>query len=258
MHHERDVQALQQRDARVIRAGAVHDYAINRGLGGQLAVGALTQEETMKNLSLASAASMALTASLAQAEQLTVFGPWLGPDQENVEAVLAAFAEASGHDVRYVGSDSFEQQILVDAEAGSAANVSVFPQPGLAADMASRGFLTPLADGTADWVRANYAAGQSRVDLGTYAGADDLRGIGQRPPYIARLGVDAIWVSPFLTSPMADFGYDISDFRDVDPVFGTLADFDAVVETAYGLGLQGVFQPRYAAPQNPLGLVRCR
>jgi alpha-glucoside transport system substrate-binding protein len=111
------------------------------------------QEDSMKHILLAGAAAMALTASLAHAEQVTVFGPWLGPDQENVEAVLAAFAEASGNDVRYVGSDSFEQQILVDAEAGSAANVSVFPQPGLAADMASRGFLTPLADGTADWVR---------------------------------------------------------------------------------------------------------
>jgi len=128
----------------------------------------------MKQLLLTGAAALALTAgaNFAAAEQLTVFGPWLGPDQENAEAVLAAFAEASGHDVRYVGSDSFEQQILVDAEAGSAANVSVFPQPGLAADMASRGFLTPLAGGTADWVRENYAAGQSWVDLGTYAGPD--------------------------------------------------------------------------------------
>lgn len=75
--------------------------------------------------------------------------------------------------MRYVGSDSFEQQILVDAEAGSAPpNVAVFPQPGLASDMASRGFLAPLAEGTGDWIRDNYAAGQSWVDLGTYAGPD--------------------------------------------------------------------------------------
>ncbi|MGI9420233.1 MAG: ABC transporter substrate-binding protein [Geminicoccaceae bacterium] len=124
-------------------------------------------------------ATLALAASSAFAEQVTVFGPWLGPDQENVEAVLSAFAEASGHDVRYVGSDTLEQQILVDAEAGSAPNVTVFPQPGLASDMAGRGFLTPLADGTADWIRENYAAGQSWVDLGTYAdenGDDQLYG----------------------------------------------------------------------------------
>ena len=126
----------------------------------------------MKHLLYAGSAAIALTAGMAGAEQVTVFGPWLGPDQENVEAVLSVFAEKSGHDVRYVGSDSFEQQIVVDAEAGSAPNVAVFPQPGLAADMAKRGFLTPLADGTADWTRENYAAGQSWVDLGTYTGKD--------------------------------------------------------------------------------------
>ncbi|MGB5556627.1 MAG: ABC transporter substrate-binding protein [Paracoccaceae bacterium] len=132
----------------------------------------------MKHVLCASAAALALTAGLVSAEshlagqQITVFGPWLGPDQENVEAVLADFAAKTGADVRYVGSDSFEQQIVVDAEAGSAPNVAVFPQPGLAADMAKRGFLTPLADGTADWVRENYAAGQSWVDLGTYTGPD--------------------------------------------------------------------------------------
>ena len=121
---------------------------------------------------LALSAGMALANSHMAGEQVTVFGPWLGPDQENAEAVLAEFANLTGADVRYVGSDSFEQQIRVDAEAGSAPNIAVFPQPGLAADMARDGFLTPLADGTADWVRANYAAGQSWVDLGTYAGAD--------------------------------------------------------------------------------------
>ena len=126
----------------------------------------------MKRNLFAGAAALAMTTSAAWAEQVTVFGPWLGPDQENVEAVLSAFAEASGHDVRYTGSDSFEQQILVDAEAGSPPNIAVFPQPGLASDMASRGFLSPLADGTGDWIRENYAAGQSWVDLGTYADAD--------------------------------------------------------------------------------------
>lgn len=132
----------------------------------------------MKKVMFAGAAIAALasTASFAgshlSGEQVTVFGPWLGPDQENVEAVLAEFANQTGADVRYVGSDSFEQQIRVDAEAGSAPNVAVFPQPGLAADMARDGFLTPLADGTGDWIRDNYAAGQSWVDLGTYAGAD--------------------------------------------------------------------------------------
>ncbi len=158
----------------------------------------------MKRLLLAGAGALALTAGAVSAEQVTVFGPWLGPDQENAEAVLAAFATASGHDVRYVGSDSFEQQIMVDAEAGSAPNVAVFPQPGLASDMASRGFLTALADGTGDWVRDNYAAGQSWVDLGTYAnadGADELFG------FFYKIDVKSlVWYVP---ENFEDAGYDV-------------------------------------------------
>ena len=66
----------------------------------------------------------------------------------------------------------------------------------------------------------------------------DLPGITTRLEYIASLGVDAIWISPFAKSPMKDFGYDISDYREVDPVFGTLADFDALVSRAHALGLR--------------------
>ena len=69
-------------------------------------------------------------------------------------------------------------------------------------------------------------------------GIGDLRGITRRLPYIASLGVDAIWISPFFTSPMKDFGYDVSDYRDVDPMFGTLADFDTLVRSAHGQGLK--------------------
>jgi alpha-glucosidase len=69
-------------------------------------------------------------------------------------------------------------------------------------------------------------------------GVGDLLGIVQRIPYIASLGVDAIWISPFFKSPMKDFGYDVSDYCDVDPMFGTLADFDAVVKTAHKFGVR--------------------
>ncbi len=148
----------------------------------------------MKKQILAAAAALFLGVNISLAEQVTVFGPWLGPDQENVEAVLSAFAEKSGHDVRYVGSDSFEQQILVDAEAGSAPNVAVFPQPGLAADMARRGFLTPLKPGTGDWIRENYAAGQSWVDLGTYA---DQNGKEQLFGFFYKVDVKSlVWYVP--------------------------------------------------------------
>jgi alpha-glucosidase len=69
-------------------------------------------------------------------------------------------------------------------------------------------------------------------------GIGDLRGIAMRLPYVATLGVDAIWISPFFKSPMHDFGYDISDYCDVDPRFGTLADFDALVAEAHRLKLR--------------------
>ncbi|NIY72876.1 alpha-glucosidase [Marivivens donghaensis] len=69
-------------------------------------------------------------------------------------------------------------------------------------------------------------------------GVGDLCGIVERLPHIASMGVDAIWISPFFTSPMRDFGYDVSDYCDVDPMFGSLADFDAVVETAHSHGIR--------------------
>ncbi|PRX38118.1 alpha-glucosidase [Meinhardsimonia xiamenensis] len=69
-------------------------------------------------------------------------------------------------------------------------------------------------------------------------GVGDLRGITERLPYVASLGVDAIWISPFFRSPMKDYGYDVSDYCDVDPLFGTLADFDALVARAHELGLR--------------------
>ena len=158
----------------------------------------------MKTSLYAGVAAVALSAGIAQAEQLTVFGPWLGPDQENVEAVLSRFAEVSGHDVRYVGSDSFEQQIVIDAEAGSAPNVAAFPQPGLAADFARRGFLAPLAAGTDDWVRENYAAGQSWVDLGTYAGPD-----GNKDLYGFFYKVDVKSLVWYVPENFEDAGYEI-------------------------------------------------
>jgi alpha-glucosidase len=69
-------------------------------------------------------------------------------------------------------------------------------------------------------------------------GIGDLRGITERLPYVADLGVDAIWLSPIFTSPMADMGYDVSDYTDIDPIFGSLADFDAMLARAHELGLK--------------------
>ncbi len=77
-------------------------------------------------------------------------------------------------------------------------------------------------------------------------GIGDLAGITSRLGYVASLGVDAIWISPFYASPMADFGYDISDYRAVDPIFGTLADFDALVARARELDLKVMIDQVYA------------
>ena len=69
-------------------------------------------------------------------------------------------------------------------------------------------------------------------------GIGDLNGITRRLGHVADLGVDAVWISPFFVSPMKDFGYDVADYTDVDPVFGALADFDALVAEAHRLGLK--------------------
>lgn len=69
-------------------------------------------------------------------------------------------------------------------------------------------------------------------------GIGDLKGIAERLDYVAALGVDAIWLSPFFTSPMKDMGYDVADYCNVDPLFGTLDDFDAVISKAHRLGLK--------------------
>jgi alpha-glucosidase len=72
----------------------------------------------------------------------------------------------------------------------------------------------------------------------TGEGSGDLAGITSRLAHVASLGVDAVWLSPFFKSPMADMGYDVSDYCDVDPMFGTLEDFDALVAEAHRLGLK--------------------
>jgi alpha-glucosidase len=69
-------------------------------------------------------------------------------------------------------------------------------------------------------------------------GVGDLAGIIGRLEHVASLGVDAIWLSPFFASPMKDFGYDVADYRAVDPIFGTMEDFDALLERAHALGLK--------------------
>ncbi|MBI1418256.1 MAG: extracellular solute-binding protein [Limimaricola sp.] len=137
-------------------------------------------------------------------QEVTILGPWLGPDQENVQNMLNYFEAATGAKVSYVGSDSFEQQIRIDTQAGSAPNLAAFPQPGLMGDLAKLGYLTPLPDGTADWVKNNYAAGQSWVDLGTAQGAD-----GQNHLYGFFYKVDVKSLVWYVPENFADAGYEV-------------------------------------------------
>lgn len=145
-----------------------------------------------KKSALAGAATLALAASVTPAmaadyqgpnlkgEVLTITCPWTGAEEGIFKKVIATFEKGTGATVKHSCSQSSEQQIVIDIKAGSPSNISVFPQPGLAANMAAIGGLTPLGDKTKAWVKANYAAGNSWADLGTYkskAGKDEFYGL---------------------------------------------------------------------------------
>ncbi|MFF8829170.1 alpha-amylase family glycosyl hydrolase [Streptomyces sp. NPDC015131] len=84
-------------------------------------------------------------------------------------------------------------------------------------------------------------------------GVGDLRGARERLPHLARLGVDAVWLTPFYASPQADGGYDVADYRAVDPLFGDLADADDLVRTAHELGLRVIVDivPNHTSDRHP-------
>jgi alpha-glucosidase len=92
-----------------------------------------------------------------------------------------------------------------------------------------------------------------RAGRGAGEGAGDLAGITAHLDHLSWLGVDAIWLSPFYKSPMKDFGYDVSDYEDVDPVFGTLDDFDELLAAAHERGLRVIvdFVPNHTSDQHP-------
>jgi len=96
--------------------------------------------------------SWAESAPDLKGKTVTIAGPWITPEDDFFRNGLAYFEHATGAEVVYTGSDSFEQQIFIDVEAGSAPNIAIFPQPGLAAVMAAKGQLFPLAEGTGAWV----------------------------------------------------------------------------------------------------------
>ncbi|WP_328803848.1 ABC transporter substrate-binding protein [Paracoccus xiamenensis] len=199
----------------------------------------------MKQKLLISAAMIALTSGIAQAQmkfpvgedttfnwdsleafkaahgdlagqEVTVLGPWLGGDKDLFESVIPYFEEATGVDVKYSGSDSFEQQIVIDAEAGSPPDVAIFPQPGLAAGLAAKGQLKPLPDEVGTWITENYAAGDSWAKLVTYKGPDGADHV-YAFPYKADVK-SLVWYVP---ENLEDAGYEVPE---------TLEDLKALTE----------------------------
>lgn len=139
-------------------------------------------------------------------QTLTLAGPWLTADEENLNKVIDIFEAATGAKVEHAGSDSFEQQIVIDIKAGSPPNIAIFPQPGLAANMAALGGLVPLSGETKEWVKNNYAAGQSWVDLGSYP---DENGQDQFYGFFYKVNVKSlVWYSP---DNFEDNGYEVPE-----------------------------------------------
>ncbi|MEM9716988.1 MAG: ABC transporter substrate-binding protein [Pseudomonadota bacterium] len=139
-----------------------------------------------------------------EGEVITIAGSMEGKDEENLNAMVSCFEEATGADVKYSGSRDFAALIVADLRSGNAPNISIFPQPGLAGDMAADGFLTPLGADAAAWMTGNYGAGQSWVDLGTYA---DPNGNDQFYGFAFKQDLKSlVWYSP---EQFEDNGYEI-------------------------------------------------
>jgi alpha-glucoside transport system substrate-binding protein len=168
-------------------------------------------------------------------QKLTIWGPWReGGDQEQFLSVVAYFEDATGVDVEYGSSENYEQQAQIDAAAGSSANITVLPQPGLLADMAAKGYLTPLGDDVKAKVEEINAAGSSFVGLGTYKDKDGnptFYGV----PYKADLK-SLVWYSP---DNFADAGYEVPQtFEDLQALTEKMVA-DGKTPWCIGLGSGG-------------------
>jgi alpha-glucoside transport system substrate-binding protein len=148
-------------------------------------------------------------------ETLTMTGVGTGDDAARLRNLYAYFEHATGAEVQYSGSESFEQDVVIATRAGSAPNIATFPQPGLARDLAAQGYLTPVDD-LAGWVEENYAAGSSWVDLATFNGPE-----GDEHLYGLFYGVDVkslVWYVPAI---FEEFGYEVPE---------TMEDLKALTE----------------------------
>ncbi len=137
-------------------------------------------------------------------EVITIAGSMEGKDEEMLLNTVSCFEKATGAVVQYSGSRDFAALVVADLRSNNAPNIAIFPQPGLAADMAKEGHLVPLGDDLASWMSDNYGAGSSWVDLGTYADAN-----GKEDFYGFAFKMDLkslVWYSP---EQFEDNGYEI-------------------------------------------------
>ncbi|MFE3839181.1 ABC transporter substrate-binding protein [Pseudogemmobacter sonorensis] len=149
-------------------------------------------------------------------QSLTIFGPWRGEDQVLFEAVYAYFEAATGATIRYSSSENYEQQIVIDTAAGSPPDIAILPQPGLIAELVRKGQVAPLGEDTSAWLEENYAAGESWVGLGSFAGPD---------------GASALYGFPYKIDVKSLVWYVPENFEDAGyEVPGTLEDLKALTE----------------------------
>src|SRR5258708_11256873 len=121
-------------------------------------------------------------------------------------------------------------------------------------DIGSRSPGGPAAPGDAWWRGAAiYQLYVRSFADGDGDGIGDLAGVRERLPYLAELGIDAIWFNPWYPSPMSDAGYDIADYRNIDPVFGTLAEADLLIRDAHSRGIRIIIYivPNHGSAQHP-------
>lgn len=147
-----------------------------------------------------------------EGQELTIWNAWAEPsDKAQFEAVLSYFTDATGISVQNGSSKNYEEQARIDIAAGSPANVTILPQPGLLADFAAQGALVDLGAETTQWLTDNYSAGPSWAALGQYEGQDGT--VAQYAfPYKQEVK-SLVWYSP---DNFAEMGYEIpATFEDL-------------------------------------------
>jgi alpha-glucoside transport system substrate-binding protein len=151
-----------------------------------------------------------------EGQSLNVMGPWTGADQDLVLSVFAYFEAATGAKINYTGSNSSEQDIQIAVDGGTPPDIGISPQPGKVADYAKAGKVKALPAEVADWIKANYAAGDSWVSIYSAAGPD---------------GASALYSFPYKTDVKSLVWYAPDNFEDAGyEVPATMEDLKALTE----------------------------